>query len=118
MKHNLFEAVLQCEGKVHVALSDFGMSAPRLAEQFLHAIREMTSQANRSIGQDLHALIAAERLKIAEIQFKTAILRSDKLGDLIQKSFFTVRSQAHNFAFIAIFAVSDEFANHRIETAQ
>src|SRR5450755_1280261 len=37
---------------------------------------------------------------------------------MLAKRLLAVRRQAHHFAFIAILAVTDEFANHGVETAQ
>ncbi len=40
------------------------------------------------------------------------------LRDLLAVSVFAVRREPHDFAFVAVFVVSDEFANHGVEAAQ
>ena len=59
MKKDFFEALLQGKCQIHVALRDFGMRLARFSEQLLHTIRKMASQADRAIGENLHAGIAA-----------------------------------------------------------
>ena len=78
----------------------------------------MARQLNGSVWQHLHTLVAAERLEIAQIKLKATIFRRYDLADLFAISVFAVRSKSHHFAFIAVFAIADEFANHGIETAQ
>src|SRR6266567_6196330 len=118
MEEHFFEAVLQSESQIHIALRDLAMRAARLAESLLHKVREMARQFHRSVRQDLHSLIAAQRLEVAQVKLETAILWRHNFADLVAVSIFTVGSEAHDLAFIAVFAVSDEFANHGIDAAQ
>ena len=68
MENHFLEPVLQRKGEIHVALRNLRVRRARLSEYFLDAIGEMTSQADRAIGQDLHPLIAAQRLEVGEIK--------------------------------------------------
>ena len=82
VKEDFLEAVLHGKGEVHVALRNFGMRLARLAEQLLHAIGEMPRQSYRSIGLDLHALIASQGHEIIEVQCESRqIVRVDDLAD-------------------------------------
>src|SRR5467141_2388371 len=67
------EPVLHCECEIHVALRNLRVRTAWLSEEFLEAIGEMTSQADRAIGQNLHALIAAQRLEVGEIKLEATI---------------------------------------------
>src|SRR5438270_9965437 len=86
----------------------------------------MACQLHGAIRQHLHPLIAAERFEILEIKLKAARLcsqwpnghRGDKLTDLVAVGVFPVGREPHNFAFVAVLAVADELANHRVHTAQ
>ena len=78
----------------------------------------MSRQGHCAIGLDLHTLVAAERLKKIEIEFEPISLRHQQVANLLAIRVFTIGSEAHHLAFIAIFAVADEFANHGIEAAQ
>src|SRR4051812_5456096 len=118
MKEDLLEAGLQSESQVHVALGDFCMWFTRIAEQFLHSIREMPRQADRAIGQDLHALIAPERLEISQIQLEGAVLGSNDLADLVAIPVLAIWRKAHHFTFVTVFRVADELADHGVKAAQ
>src|SRR5579864_3827754 len=78
----------------------------------------MARQAHGTIWQDLHSLIAAKRLEVAEIELQAAILGRDDVLDLAAVSVLAIGSKAHDFALIAIFRIADEFTNHRIEASQ
>src|SRR5579864_3703061 len=78
----------------------------------------MAGQAHGTIWQDLHSLIAAKRLEVAEIELQAAILGRYDLLDLAAVRVLAVRCKAHDLAFIAIFRVADEFTNHRVEASQ
>src|SRR5690349_9427797 len=78
----------------------------------------MASQAHGAVGQHLHPLITAKRLEVAEIELKPAIHRRHDLRNLTTISFLAVWCESHNFAFIAIFRVADELANHGVDAAQ
>src|SRR5207248_387299 len=53
-----------------------------------------------------------------EIELEPISLRHQQVANLLAIRVFTIGSQAHHLAFVAIFAVANEFANHGIETAQ
>ena len=118
MEEDFFETMLQGEGQVHVALRNLGMRPARLAKQLFHAIGEMARQSHRAVGQHLHALIAAERLEITQVELEAAILGRNDLANLIAISIFSVGSEAHDLAFIAILAVADELADHGVESCR
>src|SRR5690242_12528128 len=63
MKENFFEPLLHGKSEIHFALADFGMGLAGRAKQLLHARRKVSSQLYGAIGQNLHALVTAERLK-------------------------------------------------------
>ena len=83
VKKDFFETMLQGEGQIHIALRDFGVRLARLAEQSFHPIGKMARQAHRSVRQNLHALIAAQRLEITRVQLESTILGSNDLAELI-----------------------------------
>src|SRR4051795_9259074 len=78
----------------------------------------MPRKPHGAIRQDLHALIAAERLEVTEIKLETAIPDRDDFLDLAAVRVLAIRSKPHHFPFIAVFGVADEFADHRVETPQ
>src|ERR1044071_2500181 len=78
----------------------------------------MASQAHGTVGQHLHPLITAKRLEVAEIELKPAVLRRHDLRSLTTIGVLAVRCESPNFAFIAIFRVADELANHGVDAAQ
>src|ERR1700688_601087 len=118
MEKDLLEAVLKSEGQIHVTLGNFRMSLSRFAEQLLHTIRVMACQTYRSIRQDLHPLITAQGFEVTQVQLKTAVFRRDNLRDLIAVRVPTIRCKAHDFAFVAVLRIADEFANHGIDAAE
>src|ERR1700722_3377197 len=80
----------------------------------------MPRQTDRSVGQDLHALIASQGLEVTEVQLESAIFREDDLEELvaIRRVIFAVRSKTHDLALVAVFRIADEFANHGVDTAE
>src|SRR5437764_12051736 len=107
MKKNLFKTMLNRKCQIHVALGAFRVQAARFSEQFLHFFGEVASQANRTIGQHLHSLVAAERLKVTEIQLESAIPGRDNLPDLIEISGLAIWRKAHDLALVPIMRVAD-----------
>src|SRR5579872_2381595 len=118
MEEYLFEAVLHGESEIHVTLGDFRVRLAGLTKQFFHARGIVAGKLHGSIRENLHSLIAAKRLEIPEIQKESVIFWRDDFGDLLAIGIFSVRRQSHHFAFIAIFRVADEFADHRVKAAQ
>src|SRR5580704_2449019 len=96
------------------------MQLARLTEQVLHAIGEMPRQAHRSIRQDLHPLIAAQRLEVTEIEMESTVFGYDDLAKLVAIliSVLAIRGEAHHFALVAVFRVADEFADHGVKAAK
>src|SRR5579871_2341053 len=117
MKKHFFEAMLQREGQIHVALRDLGVRLSSIPKELLHPIGEVPRQTNSSIWKNLHALIASQRLEVAEIQAEAPVLHANKLINLLAECVPAIGSQAHDFAFVAIFRVADEFADHRVQAA-
>src|SRR5271170_311678 len=78
----------------------------------------MPCQANGSVGQHLHSLAAPKRLEVTHVELEVAIFERKDFSNLVDISVFSVWSQTHDFAFIAIFSVADEIADHGVETAQ
>src|SRR4051794_262939 len=64
MKEYLLEAMLHAISEVHLALCDFCVGLPRIAEGAFHALGKMRRQEHRAIRFYLHSLIAAEGLEI------------------------------------------------------
>src|ERR1700733_3816678 len=94
------------------------MLTARFAEYLYHTIGKMAGKANRSIGQNLHALIAAQRLEVTRIQLKAVVFGLNNLRNLIPVRIFPIRREAHDFAFVTVLVVANEFANHGVNTTQ
>src|SRR5579864_5186207 len=114
----LFKSVLQRKGQIHVSLRNFGVRLARFAEQPFHLLGEMPCQANRTIRQNLHALIAAKRFEVTEIKLQPAVLWRYDLADFIAVRCLAVRRKAHHLTFVAILRVANEFANHRVYASE
>src|SRR5215471_17500391 len=78
----------------------------------------MSGETDCAIRQDLHSLIAAERLKVAEIQLKSVTVGGNDFLNLAAICISPVRSKTHDFAFITVLAVPDEFANHGVKASE
>ena len=78
----------------------------------------MARQPHCSIRQNLHSLIAAQRLEVAQVELEAAVLWRNNFADLIAIRIFAVRGKTHDFAFVAVLAIADKFANHRVDTAE
>src|SRR5437763_9108563 len=118
MKKNFFKAVLHGKGNIHVALGEFSMGLARLTEQFLHATGEVPSQVNRTVGHYLHSLVAADGHEVVEIQMEVAVAKLDDLAQGIAVGVLAVWGKPHYLAFVTIFLVADELAQHGVEAAQ
>src|SRR5579859_7374924 len=118
MKEDILKAVLHGVSEVHLSLGDLRIRLTRRPEQLHHASGEMPRQLDRPIRLDPHALIAAERFEKVEIQRKSRIPGHQQFANLFAVSVAAIGRKAHDFAFIAIVAVSDELANHRIKAPQ
>src|SRR3974390_1731671 len=73
VEEDLFKTVLHSKSQIHVTLGNLGVRPPWLAKLFLHPIREMARQADSPIRKNLHSLIAAERLEIAEVELEASV---------------------------------------------
>src|SRR3954469_14779152 len=62
MKPDLLKPLLHGEGNVHVPLHDLSMRLACGAELLRHKVREVRSKAHSSVGQNLHSLVAPQRL--------------------------------------------------------
>src|SRR2546423_13319070 len=118
MKKDFFEATLHGIGQVHFALGYFGVRLARRTKEFFHAVREMPRQPDSSIGQHPHPLIAPQWLEVVEVELKTSVSKKGNFTHLLTISRLAIGSESHDFAFIAIFLIADEFANHGVEAAQ
>src|SRR6266550_3753284 len=118
MKKDFFKATLHSIGQVHVALGYFRMRLAWCTKEFFHAIREMPCQPDSSIGQHPHSLIAPQWLEVVEVELKTSVSKKGNFSHPPTISRLAIRSKPHDFAFIAIFLVADEFTNHGVEAAQ
>ena len=118
VKNNLFKPLLHRISQVHVALRDLCVRLARRAKPFLHAVREMPRQTHRSVRQHLHPLVRPQRLEVTKIQLEARAHRLHQSAHLLQIRWLAIRRKPHHFAFIAIFRIPDEFADHRIETAE
>src|SRR5208283_3030293 len=118
VKENLLEAILHGVREIHVALGEFAIGFARRAKECLHIVAEMPCQAHGSVGEDLHPLIAAEWLEVAHVEPKGAVLERNDSADLLDERVFAVGREPHHFAFIAVFLVADEFANHGVKAAE
>src|SRR5438270_11029551 len=78
----------------------------------------MAGKLHCSIRHDLHALVAAERLEVTEIELKAVLDCPNDLRDVLAVGRIPVGRQTHDFAFVTIFAVANEFANHGVEAAK
>src|SRR5689334_1046396 len=78
----------------------------------------MPRQLDRSVWLNLHTFVAAERLEIFKIEFKSGSAGHQQVAHLADICVLAVRSESHNFAFIPIFVVADELANHGVEAAE
>src|SRR6266536_4017270 len=83
LEEHFFEAVLHGVGEIHIALCNFGVRLARRAEEFFHLAAEMPCQAHGSIGQDLHSLVASERLEVAHVELQISILERENVLDLL-----------------------------------
>jgi len=61
---------------------------------------------------------AAQRHEVVEIQLKAARNQIDSFANVFKVSIFPVGRQTHNFAFVDVLLVADEFANHGVEAAK
>src|SRR5208282_4130059 len=118
MEKRLLKNLLHGIGEIHVALRDFGMRFAGRTKQLLHLVGEMSRQTYRSVRQHLHSLAASERLEVAHVELKVAVLDPYNLPDFIDVCVFSVRCEAHDLALVAIFSVPDKVADHGVETAQ
>src|SRR5882672_11402217 len=108
MEKYLFETILHGISQVHVTLGNFGVRFAWCTKAFFHAIREMPRQPHGSVGQHAHSLIASQWLEVVEVKLKTSVSKDGNLTDLPRISWLAVRSESHDFAFIAVFLVTDE----------
>src|SRR5579862_7374417 len=74
----------------------------------------MAGQAYGAVGKNLHSGIAAERLEITEIELETGVGRRDDSLQLPAIRITAIRRETHDLAFIAIFGVADELADHGV----
>src|SRR5580692_11605057 len=118
MEEHIFEAPLHGVGKIHFALSDFGAGLTRLTESLHHPRRKMVGQTNRSVRQNLHSLIASQRIEETGIEIKAAISQADYFTERIAEPVLAIGREPHDLAFISVLWVADEFANHGVETAE
>src|SRR5208282_607826 len=118
MEEHIFEAALHGVGKVHLALSDLGVRWTWMAKSLDHTIGKVVRQSNRTVRQNLHSLIAAQRFEETVVKIEAAVFWTNNFGQLFAQCVPSIRREAHNLAFIAVLRVADELANHRIETAE
>src|SRR3954447_14181812 len=78
----------------------------------------MPGQCNRAVRLDLHSLIAADGLEVIQVKLRAGGASHEQLANLLAVSIFAVWRQSHDLAFVAIFVVADEFANHRVEASK
>ena len=118
MKENFFETMLHGVSEIHVTLCNFCVWVARRAKVLHHAVGKMSRELDRSVVLNLHALIAAQRHEVIQVEAKGRIVELNNLAHSLAVSVLPVRCQPHHFAFIAIFFVADELADHGVETAQ
>src|SRR5581483_5991758 len=78
----------------------------------------MAGKMDDAIAGDLHALVAAERHEVIEIQLKVSVARKDNLAHRIAVGVTAIGREAHHFAFVAVLLVTNELAHHGVEASQ
>src|SRR5947209_20326348 len=116
MKKDFFEAMLHGVGQIHIPLRNLLLRITWRSEHLYHAARKMPRQRNRTIGLYLHAFVASDWLEKVEVKFEARSASHQQLAKLLAVGIFAVGDKTHELAFIAIFVVSDELANHGVET--
>src|SRR5690348_11308583 len=115
MQKYFFKPLLHGISDVHVALGNFAVRQPRRAQEIDHSGRIVTSQLDRTVFLNGHALRAAERHEVIEIKMKGPVVKRNDLANGIAISRPSIRGEAHHLAFIAILAITEKFAKHGIE---
>src|SRR5204863_3919897 len=62
--------------------------------------------------------IAAQWLEVLHLKLKATIPEMNQLAQLLAVRIFSIGRQPHDFAFITVFFVADEFAEHGVEAPQ
>ncbi|PYX78207.1 MAG: hypothetical protein DMG70_32490 [Acidobacteria bacterium] len=118
MEENFLEPARHGVDEIHISLGNFSVGPSRLAKQLYHSVGEMAGQLDRTIRHDLDARVTAQRSEILEVEVKAAILHTDSSRSLRQYVSLSIRSEPHDFAFIAIFFEADELRNHGVDAAK
>src|SRR5579864_7752177 len=118
MEEDFLEAMLHGVRQIHGTLHDLSVRFARWAKHLDHAAGKMARQLHCSIGLDLHAFVAAQRLEKIQIKPETRIAGHKQLANLLAIPVAAIRGKAHDLAFISVFVVADELADHGVETAE
>src|ERR1022692_1146072 len=118
MKEHFFKAVLHGVRQIHIPLCYLSVWLAGRAEKLFHLVGEMPCQTHRSVRENLHPLTAPQRLEVTHVELKVAILEPNNLSNFIDVGVFPVGRETHDFAFIAIFSVANEIANHGVKASE
>ena len=112
------EGVLEGPAQVHVALGDLGGGIARRTEALLHGVGPEPLHRGIPLGVDREALRVAEGEEPPLVEGKAVVGEAHEVGGPIGEGVGAVGGESHHLAFVAVAAVADELASHRVQEAE